>query len=671
MLKRLGKYLVPSKHRTRDHKAHARYAAGGDGMVGHSYGSDNRTHLTTSGLIDPLAKGPQSGLQDDALLLTDIDLDDDFNLLEDSPDGGRTYYSGGRDAAGQRETVRWEGVGLIRTPRSRSRPVQSRSNAVTEVSAMPVAAIEGPAVEKEEPSVAKAATAMGKEVPAVVQEATPMENKVPVVAKGPAIEEKVPGTKMEPSVVQREVVDESVPETLESAPANENVSSIPTPAPACYRELRTLRNKNRSSSISKHNKMWQVAREVELDRLLKQWIEYRKRCRGGYRRARRTWCKPESTIDLRDAKEFSKKIDRLSRSFSDAALERHTSQSTSNNVSGAGKHRLSEHPRGVFQDGSLTSRSSGGRCMDARRANRTFDGSFDEELRSADGRHARHKRAQSVTAFCDKIPAARQLPRSHHREAGRTASGNGQKGRMPGRLEPAFSGKCSRSTTQSKAAPLKAACTGGQRRDSQQPLKPLKSSAATPRGAKSQLKASGGAPVRIPREGKLVKRDSSKGKSAFVPQRPPVMHNSTKSRTASSSGFSTPRGGCVGVDTGTPRSNLSTPRGTPRSHRRPERGGSDSGPRRGLQGKSAPSPRPGIGPAARVPMQHKPGAVLKNGYGTPRDAKGCPTPRNRPRSPLRSARHLPTGPVGGLGARTNRRAIGAFPHGLPTPTRVK
>lgn len=82
--------------------------------------------------------GRQSSGDDEPLLLTDIDIDDDFNLLEDSPDGGRTYYSGGRDATGHRETVRWEGVGLIRTPRSKTKSKHTRSESMKEVITAPL-----------------------------------------------------------------------------------------------------------------------------------------------------------------------------------------------------------------------------------------------------------------------------------------------------------------------------------------------------------------------------------------------------------------------------------------------------------------------------------------------------------------------------------------------------
>lgn len=63
-------------------------------------------------------------VDEEPLLFGDIDEGlGDFNLLEASPDGGKTFFSGTMNTlSGERETVKWEGVGLIRTPSKLKQP---------------------------------------------------------------------------------------------------------------------------------------------------------------------------------------------------------------------------------------------------------------------------------------------------------------------------------------------------------------------------------------------------------------------------------------------------------------------------------------------------------------------------------------------------------------------
>ncbi|CAD7699574.1 unnamed protein product, partial [Ostreobium quekettii] len=195
-----------------------------------SGGAEEQTH--------PAPAGPGGGRDDDEplLLLDDIEIDDDFDLLEESPDGGKTFYSGGRDETGQRETVRWEGVGLIKTPRARQRAAPSKGESKELMSPSPV----------ERPVRSGAATEAGR-----------------ASCARPA------GT-----VLRRQ-----------------------RSMPVCYRELRAMKVMNQPAATKQDCQKWRSDCEIELDQLRKQWVAYQRTSRRGKSRVRKAWCEVQPDLD--------------------------------------------------------------------------------------------------------------------------------------------------------------------------------------------------------------------------------------------------------------------------------------------------------------------------------------------------------------------------------------
>jgi len=500
------------------------------------------------------------------MMMPDTELEDDFNLLEESPDGGKTFYSGGRDATGQRETVRWEGVGLIKTPRSKQRPTLTRSNSM--------------------PSAAERAER------AVRVGAAPEVNK--------ALRLRPVGRMLRR---QRSM-------------------------PLCYRELRAMKVQNQSADVKRRYQRWRMARELELDQLRKQWIAYQRTARRGKSRARKSLCKSQPALDLAKHQESpgcsaqpstkialrerqvqspvdvmsvpGKRQRRLERPFARELFMATPSPRTSLPDSGCSRHStdsatpLSPAPDYLLEEALAI-------------ASRFSNGDQAQELSSSGGRSP-----------MERIAAAGQLLR---RNGGQSPSEDTEKGRATGAL--GGTGKSSQLPGGPRSSPLKT--PRGQTtpaRSQQVSTKPPRNlGSATPRGSRtaSSAKASLGGPARCTSKSKTADARSDGLKTA--PALGAAQRTTPKRRTMSAVGLPPSRGGSSGLGSSTPRSEpTSTPRGTPRSVRRPQQSSPPEGRlRKSPVGKAAPSPRPGLGPAVRVGVPHTPGPTPRRA-STPRES---------------------------------------------------
>ncbi|CAD7699569.1 unnamed protein product [Ostreobium quekettii] len=557
-----------------------------------------KTHRATAsmgGLLDA---------EEPLLLMTDAEIEDDFNLLEESPDGGKTFYSGGRDATGERETVRWEGVGLIKTPRSRQRPALTRSNS------MPSSA-----------ERAERATRAG---------AAPEVNKA-----------------------------------LRLRPAG-RILRRQRSMPLCYRELRAMKVQNQSADVKRRYQRWRMARELELDQLRKQWIAYQRTARRGKSRARKSLCKAQPTkhqespgcsaqqstkLALRERQVQSpvdvmsvpgKRQRRLERPVTRELFASTPSPRTSLPDSGRSRHSIdSAAPLSPTPDYLLEEALA--------IASRFSDGDQAHELSSGCAR----------PSPMERIAAAGQLLR---RNGGKSALESTEKGRTTG--IPGGTGKSSQLPGGPRSSPLKTprgqTTPAGSQQISSKP--PRNSGSATPRGSRitSSAKASLGGPVRCASKSRTAGAHSDGLKTA--PVLGAAQRTTPKRRTMSAVGLPPSRGTSSGLGSSTPRSEpTSTPRGTPRSVRRPQQSSPPEGRlRKSPVGKTAPSPRPGLGPAVRVGAPRAQGPTPRRA-STPRESGSNLPSKSGTRSSLGPPQRLSKSPVAKSGDRTAKgKAAGAL-----------
>lgn len=598
MLKRLSLCLGPRKQRTREDKVHLRNSFIVDELVDELDSFDGQTgELSAAAHDGTLKSGTRSAGEDEPLLLTDIDIDDDFNLLEDSPDGGRTYYSGGRDSTGHRETVRWEGVGLIRTPRSKSKAKHTRSESMREMGTAPL--------------------------------------------------------------LEREVRCDSVTEVGRGSSTNERSLDRQMSTPACYRELRAIKSSNRPPDVSLHNRQWHIARELELDRLHQQWVEYERNSRRGKKTARKTWSKTQSALEALRGREGQCEVP-----FCDAAPDQ-PAQSAADYSSYSGtQHEQTEPPvaRPLFQDDTSlgTQQTSSVRCTDPTPISPTPDALLEEALavasRFSDGNQTHHRRSNSMGAFRDRISSS---PRQ--REGARGLSGSLQKSRTSGRLDPAPG----LPPTDPNSVCLKTPRAGASQRNARLSARPPRNPVETPRASRNPVRAKNpaGTPLRTACKNKIPKLDTDKPRTSSGPQRVPVKRNVSRNRAQSASGSTAlPGGGDTGALRAVP---LSTPRRAPSSYKSAEHSPPDIKFRKGPLGKAAPSPRPGIGPAVRVPLQKAQLSTPRKGY-TPRDSDSYAMSKTT-RLPFSAPQRLQTS----VSKMPSKKAMGALSRGVASTARVK
>lgn len=430
-----------------------------------------------------------------------------------------------------------------------------------------------------------------------------------------------------------------------------------------------MKVQNQSADVKRRYQRWRMARELELDQLRKQWIAYQRTARRGKSRARKSLCKPQPALDLANHQEptgCSAQLPTIT------ALRERQVQSPVDVMSVPGKRqRRLERPlaKELFQatPSPRTSLPDSGRSrhsMDsATPLSPTPDYLLEEALAIAskfsDGDQAHELSSGGLQSPMERMAAAGQLLRRNGEKSPlENTEKDGTRGATGG------TGKSSQLPGGPRSSPLKT--PRGQTtpaRTQQASTKPPRSlGSATPRGSRntSVAKASLGGPARSVNKSKTADARSDGLKTA--PALGAAQRTTPKRRTMSAVGLPPSRGGSSGLGSSTPRSEpTSTPRGTPRSVRRPQQSSPPEGRlRKSPVGKTAPSPRPGLGPAVRVGAPHAPGPTPRRA-STPRGSCSSVPSKLGTRSSLGPPQRLSKSPVAKISNKTAKgKAAGAL-----------
>lgn len=615
MLKKLGNYLVSRKHRTGEDKVDLGHVV--DGVGGQSYSLDERAHQDSATPDVVQQMGLLNDGDYDALLMTNVDLDDDFNLLEDSPDGGRTYYSGGRDAAGQRETVRWEGVGLIRTPRNKTGPTPVWSDSATELCTAPV-------VEKDAQCVS------------VTGGSYPKDRALRKQLTAPAC--------------YRELRELKSWNRSPTARQHSEWWHI-----ACQNELDRLRQQwidyqksSRGGQRRTRRTWWRTQSALES-------------------------CFPEEGRPFQGFTETAQPEQQVQQNLDNASISRELCKQAEPPVPRCQSQDdasplTNRSSSGLSTDSRIVSPTPDVFLQEALAVASQF----------SDSHNLQHRAAHSMNCRRAKIASVEETSRACHEDMGKRPSCASQRHRTSGRLESAVGAKGFHTPLDLRSAPLKTPRGSAAQRDLPHASRPPRSPAATPRSSRNPSNSRTAARIASPAPGKnsIPKLDFNKLRGNSVAERPSNKQNATKGRAFPSPRLKEgipPRGSFAGADTGTPRTGPAlTPRGTPRSGRRSENSGPQNRPRKGPQGRAARSPRPGIGAVPHTPLHKSPRDIPKGKCNTPRGTDNYTSPKTRALPSSNATPHVSANAFARLGpSPASNKVLGALLHGVPSATSVQ